>query len=151
MSRLKELEEEVKATARHRGRERGEAREGFGLDRAVSCRSGHHWWRTKLDLGSSEPLDNLHCSSTLGDSDKDQECLRWRKRVLRRALLGLRPATAGQAAEAWCAAGWPGNRSDGCARSLGGGCVVRSDAGTCRPTGSWVFVDCGEPNRASEK
>src|SRR2546429_9399337 len=56
--------------ARHRGRERGEARERFGLERVFSCRSGYHWWRTKLDVGSGEPLDDLHWSSTVGAAIK---------------------------------------------------------------------------------
>ena len=36
------------------------------VERVVSCRSRGHRWRTKLNLGSGEPLDNLHGSSTLG-------------------------------------------------------------------------------------
>jgi len=43
---------------------------GFELERIVSCRSGHHWWRTELDVGSGEPLDDLHVLHTWG-SDKD--------------------------------------------------------------------------------
>ena len=43
---------------------------GFELERIVSCRSGHHWWRTKLDVDSGEPLDDLHWSSTLGAAIK---------------------------------------------------------------------------------
>ena len=60
------LEEEIWAAAGHRGRKRGEAREGFELEKVVSCCSGEHWWRTKLDLGSGEPLDELHWSFTFG-------------------------------------------------------------------------------------
>src|SRR6516165_12558397 len=64
------LEEEIYATAGRRGRKGGEAREGFELEGVVSCCSGDQWWRTKLDLGSGEPLDNLHWSSTLGTAIK---------------------------------------------------------------------------------
>ena len=36
------------------------------LKRVVSCGSGDHGWRTKLDLGGGEPLDDLHGASTVG-------------------------------------------------------------------------------------
>ena len=42
-------EGEFSATAGHRSRKRGEAREGFELERVVSYCSGDYWWRTKLD------------------------------------------------------------------------------------------------------
>ena len=60
------LEEEIYATAGRRGRKGGEAREGFELEGVVSCCSGDQWWRTELDLGGGEPLDDLHWSFTFG-------------------------------------------------------------------------------------
>ena len=42
-------EGEFSATAGHRNRKRGEAREGFESERVVSYGSGDYWWRTKLD------------------------------------------------------------------------------------------------------
>jgi hypothetical protein len=38
--------------------------ESFGLKRVVSCGSADHRWRTKLDLGGGEPLDD--CPPQLG-------------------------------------------------------------------------------------
>ena len=67
---LKELEEGIGLTARHRDTERPEGRRVFEWERVVSCRNADPWWRTKLDLGSGEPFDDLHWSSTLGTAIK---------------------------------------------------------------------------------
>ena len=53
-----------------RDRECARHAEFFELKRAVSCGSGDRRWRTKLDLGSSKPLDDLHGSSTPGTAIK---------------------------------------------------------------------------------
>ena len=57
---VEEAEEEICSLARHRGTERAEAREGFELERVVSCRSSDHWGRTELNLGNRKPFDDLH-------------------------------------------------------------------------------------------
>jgi hypothetical protein len=59
----KKLKEGIDWEARRRGAERPEARGVLDLERAVSCRSGDYWWRTKLDFGSGEPFDDLHRST----------------------------------------------------------------------------------------
>ena len=56
----KKLEEGIGLTARHRDRERPQGRLVFELERVASCRNADPWWRTKLDFGSGEPLDDLH-------------------------------------------------------------------------------------------
>jgi len=48
-----------------RGTERAETRRVSELGVVVSCRSGDLWWRTKEDLGSGEPFDDLHGSATV--------------------------------------------------------------------------------------
>ncbi len=63
---LRRRENEFCCALRRRGTEHGEAREGFGLERVVSCGRSEQRWRAKLDLGSSEPLDDHHRSTTLG-------------------------------------------------------------------------------------
>jgi hypothetical protein len=55
---------------RQRGTESVETRRVFVLGRVVSCRSADLWWRTKLDLGSGEPFDDLHRSATPGTAIK---------------------------------------------------------------------------------
>ena len=59
----KKLEEGIGLTARHRNTEGPEGRRVFELERVVSCRSGDHRWRTKLNFGSGEPFDDLHRST----------------------------------------------------------------------------------------
>ena len=60
---LRKWEEEICSAAKRKSRERAETRGGLGLERVVSCRSRDHRWRTKLDFGSGEPLDDLHRST----------------------------------------------------------------------------------------
>ncbi len=67
---LRRWEEEICSGARRKGTERAEACEGLELERAVSCDSGDQWWRTKLDFGRGEPLDDYHRSTTLGAAPK---------------------------------------------------------------------------------
>jgi hypothetical protein len=45
--------------------ERREVPRGFELERVVSCRRADPWWRTKLDFGSGESLDDLHRCTAL--------------------------------------------------------------------------------------
>jgi hypothetical protein len=59
-------EEEICSAIRRRATDRGEARRVLLLRRVVSCGSAALRWRTKLHLGSGEPLDDHHRSSTLG-------------------------------------------------------------------------------------
>ena len=47
-----------------------ETREKFELEKVVSWGNGDHRWRTKLHLGSGEPLNDDHWSSTLGAEPK---------------------------------------------------------------------------------
>jgi|SRR5580692_12577689 hypothetical protein len=49
---------------------RGEARRILLMEKVVSCGSGDHRWRTELYLGSREPFDDHHRSSTLGAEPK---------------------------------------------------------------------------------
>src|SRR6266853_6699339 len=67
---VEELEKEIRCAARHRGRERVETREGFELERAASCRSREHRWRTQLDFSSGESFDDHHQPTTLGARPK---------------------------------------------------------------------------------
>ena len=55
---------------RQRGTERAAARRVFVLGKVVSCGSGDLWWRTKKDLSSGEPFDDLHGSATVGTTIK---------------------------------------------------------------------------------
>ena len=64
--KLGELEGGFGAVTRRSGKKPAEAGEGFELERRVSCGSGDHGWRTKLDLGSCESFDDLHWSTALG-------------------------------------------------------------------------------------
>src|SRR5713226_1254365 len=68
--RVEKLEDEIFSAARHREAERAKTREGFELERVVSCGSGDRWWRTKLHLGGREPFDDLHRSTTVGAAPK---------------------------------------------------------------------------------
>ena len=63
-------EEEICSAIRQQGTERAETRERFELEKVVSWGSGDLRWRTKLHLGSGEPLDDHHRSSTLGAEPK---------------------------------------------------------------------------------
>lgn len=62
---LKKLEEGIDWATRHSGTERPEERGVFELESVVSCRRADAWWRTKLDFGSGESLDDLHRSTAL--------------------------------------------------------------------------------------
>ncbi len=64
------MEEEICCEARRKGTEHAEACEEFELERVVSCGSGDQWWRTKLDFGRGEPLDDYHWSTTLRAAPK---------------------------------------------------------------------------------
>src|SRR5271154_1428105 len=66
----KKLEEGIGLTAGHRNAERLEGRRVFELERVVSCRRADPWWRTKLNFGSRQPLDDLHWAATLGTAPK---------------------------------------------------------------------------------
>ena len=63
---LRKLRMESCCGLRRRETEHAEWREGFGLEGNVSCGRSEQRWRAKLDLGSSEPLDDHHRSTTLG-------------------------------------------------------------------------------------
>jgi len=51
---------------RRRETEHAERREGFGLERGVSCGRSEQRWRTKLDFCRRKPFDDHHRSTTLG-------------------------------------------------------------------------------------
>ena len=69
----KKLEEGIGLTARHKDAERAEGRRVFELERVVSCRSADPWWRTKLDFGSGESLDDLHRSTAFRAAPRIEE------------------------------------------------------------------------------
>ena len=54
------------SAARQGSAERAGARRVSELHKAVSCRSGDLWRRTKLKVSSGEPFDDLHRSTALG-------------------------------------------------------------------------------------
>ena len=66
----KKVDEEVDGVARRKGAERSEGRGVLELEKVVSCRSGDHWWRAKLDFGSGEPLNDLHRSAAFRATPK---------------------------------------------------------------------------------
>ncbi len=64
-------EEEACSATRRRGAERAETRNVFVLWIVVSCgNDDQDEWRTELDLGGSEPLDDHHRSTALGTEPK---------------------------------------------------------------------------------
>jgi hypothetical protein len=67
---LRKGEEESGSAMRRRATDRGEARRVLLLWKVVSCGSGEHRWRTKLDLGCGKRFDDHHRSSTLGAEPK---------------------------------------------------------------------------------
>ena len=67
---LKRVQERICVAARQSDTECARRTEFFGLKRVVSCGSGDHRWRPKLDFGGGEPLDDLHGSSTVGTAIK---------------------------------------------------------------------------------
>jgi hypothetical protein len=72
---LKGPQERICFGARQRDTECARRAEFFGLKRVVSCGSGAQGWRTKLDVGGGEPLDDLHGSSTVGTTIKIRSVL----------------------------------------------------------------------------
>ena len=68
--RVEKLLEGISSVAKRRGAERAETRDGFEFEKVVSCGSGDWRWRTKLYLGSCEPFDDHHWSTTLGAAPK---------------------------------------------------------------------------------
>jgi hypothetical protein len=63
---VEKVVEGISSAAKRRGAERAETRDGFEFEKVASCGSGDCRWRTKLHLGSCEPFDDLHWSTTLG-------------------------------------------------------------------------------------
>ena len=63
---LRKLRMESCCGLRRRETEHAEWREGFGLERGVSCGRSEQWWRTKLDFCRRKPFDDHHRSTTLG-------------------------------------------------------------------------------------
>ena len=63
---VEKLVEGISSSAKRTGTERAETRDGFELERIVSCGSGDRRWRTKLHLGGRKSFDDLHRSITLG-------------------------------------------------------------------------------------
>ena len=68
--RVEKLLEGISSAAKRRRAERAETRDGFEFEKVVSCGSGDCRWRTKLHLGSCEPFDDHHWSTTLGAAPK---------------------------------------------------------------------------------
>ena len=69
----KKVEEGIGLTARRKDAERPEERGVFEMERVVSCRSVDPWWRTKLDFGSGESLDDLHRCTALRAAPRIEE------------------------------------------------------------------------------
>lgn len=67
---LQKLAEGIDWATRHSGTERPAERRAFELERVASCCNAAPWWRTKLDFGSGESLDDLHRSTALGAAPK---------------------------------------------------------------------------------
>jgi hypothetical protein len=67
---LKRLREEFFLAESQRDTERAAARRVFALERVVSCSRFDPRWRSKLDLGSGEPFDDLYGSATFGAAIK---------------------------------------------------------------------------------
>ena len=63
---LRKLGMEWWSSLRRKDTEHAERREGFGLERVVSCGRSEQRWRAKLDLDSGKSLDDPHRSTTLG-------------------------------------------------------------------------------------
>jgi hypothetical protein len=105
--------------------QRAEGRRVFELERVVSCRRADPWWRTKLDFGSGESLDDLHRSTAFRAAPKIGTVFGG-SRVVRLAAVVPNPTTESKAVGAWRVCGWPKSRSYGCARSLLKECAVRS-------------------------
>jgi hypothetical protein len=82
---LKKVEEQICSVTRRRSLERFETRDSFELEKAVSCRDGDHWWRTKLDFCSGKPFDDLHRSTAFWAAPKTGRVFGGR-----RVLFGLR-------------------------------------------------------------
>ena len=64
--KLREREQEFGSVTRDSGRKPTEMGERFELEKEVSCGSGDHRWRTKLDLGCGKSFDDHHRSTALG-------------------------------------------------------------------------------------
>ena len=105
---LKRLREGIWFAVRQRDTECAGRTEFFGLKRAVSCGSGDHGWRAKLDLGSREPFDDLHGSATLGTAIKSCSVFSRGGVFFGRWFWGCAQQLKA-AAEEWCAGGWPGD------------------------------------------
>src|ERR1700731_3736798 len=63
---LRKLRMEFCSALRRRETEHAERREGFGLERSVSCGRSEQRRRTKLDFCGRKPFDDHHRSATLG-------------------------------------------------------------------------------------
>ena len=63
---MKRAHKQIGEAESQRDRERAKARGVFALERVVSYGSGEGRWRTKLEFGSGEPLDDSHRSAALG-------------------------------------------------------------------------------------
>ena len=63
---LRKLRMEFCSALRRRETEHAERREGFGLERSVSCGGSEQRWRTKLNFCGRKPFDDHHRSTTLG-------------------------------------------------------------------------------------
>jgi|SRR5271167_2080019 len=63
---LRKLRMEFCCGLRRRDTEHAERREGFGLERGVSCGRSEQRWRTKLDFCRRKPFDDHHRPTTLG-------------------------------------------------------------------------------------
>src|SRR2546422_9676116 len=82
---VRKPDEGICSAIRRRATDRDKARRVFLLWRVVSCGSAHPRWRTKLHLGSGEPLNHHHRSSTLGAEPKITGVLGgWRVLLCRR-------------------------------------------------------------------
>jgi hypothetical protein len=94
-------------TVSQRSARRAGAGEVLELEKVVSCRSGDLWRRAKLQVGSREPLDDLHRCTALGAAIQGAGAVcGWWGGV-------LRPATESKAVESWRADDGPRSRNFG--------------------------------------
>jgi hypothetical protein len=148
-SRVRKPEGETCSAIRRRATDRGEARRIFLLWRVVSCGDAALRWRTKLHLGSGEPLEDHHRSSTLGAEPKITGVLgAWRVLLCGRRR-GERLKASRQ--ESGTSPVWPRSRSAGCARSHPEASATGSDGGIHRVRESSVAVHFCERSCANER
>src|SRR5437660_7512575 len=99
---------------RRRETEHAERREGFGLERGVSCGRSEQWWGTKLDFRSRKPFDDHHRSTTLGTTPETARASGFDPPAVLVPCQASESIVAGERH----VADWPGNQNCECVRNL---------------------------------